>query len=86
MLSIIEKGSKITIPAGCAEELYLREGCEVEIFTRGSELVIKRAILSCIFCDAAGKLVRIGRMCACRDCIERLYEAKDGDYLFPKLR
>jgi bifunctional DNA-binding transcriptional regulator/antitoxin component of YhaV-PrlF toxin-antitoxin module len=86
MTIIIEKERKITIPSEYAESLRLYEGDEVDIYKLENTLVIKRRTPSCVFCNAAGNLVRMGRLYACRCCIERLNNAKIGDYLFDTWR
>jgi len=86
MIHKIEKDGEFKIPWGYAEELHVREGDMVEILLRGNEVVIKRLQFSCIFCSSVVKLVRIGRLCVCRLCIERLNEAEDGGYLYPASR
>jgi bifunctional DNA-binding transcriptional regulator/antitoxin component of YhaV-PrlF toxin-antitoxin module len=83
MIHKIEKAGDFTIPWGYAEEIRVREGDMVEILTRNSEIIIKKLELSCVFCSSVTRLVRIGRLSACRSCIERLQKANDGDYLYP---
>ena len=86
MIATIEKGDKITIPAEYMEELRLEDGIEVEISVQDNGIVIKRLRLSCTFCNSVHKLVRMGNLCACRDCINRLYEAEESNYLYPVSR
>jgi len=82
MIKTIEEAGKFFIPLDYIRELKWREGDNIEVFLRAGELVLKKLTPSCVFCDSAGKLVRIGRLCACRKCIERLYNAEDGAYLY----
>ncbi|MDR2558426.1 MAG: hypothetical protein LBC86_02635 [Oscillospiraceae bacterium] len=85
MIRKIEEAGKFFIPEDYMRELMWYEGDNIEVFMdfRNSELVLKKLTPSCIFCDSAGRLVRIGRVCACRRCIERLHIAADGDFLYP---
>ncbi|MCL2077294.1 MAG: hypothetical protein FWH08_02690 [Oscillospiraceae bacterium] len=83
MIIKIEEVGKIFIPMDYLQELRLNEGDEIEINLCEGRIIINRLIPSCILCNAAGKLVRYGRKCVCRNCIERLQKAKDGDFLYP---
>lgn len=86
MVIKIEEGGKISIPQEYLKELRLNNSDEVKVFIRDREIVIRRLILGCVFCDAAANLVRIGRYCVCRSCIEKLYNAKNDDYFYPVWR
>jgi bifunctional DNA-binding transcriptional regulator/antitoxin component of YhaV-PrlF toxin-antitoxin module len=83
MVHKIEKEGEFTIPWGYAEVLNVRENDMVEIKALNNEIIIRKLTLSCVFCSSVGKLVRIGRVPACRSCIQRLGKAEDGDYLYP---
>jgi bifunctional DNA-binding transcriptional regulator/antitoxin component of YhaV-PrlF toxin-antitoxin module len=83
MIHKIGRTGEFSIPWGFAEEIRVREGDLVEILSRGGEIIIKKVEMSCVFCSSVIKLVRIGRLSACRACIERLGNADDGDYLYP---
>jgi transcriptional pleiotropic regulator of transition state genes len=83
MIKKIEEAGKFFIPSEYMQELRWYEGDSIEMFVRSGELVMRKLTPSCIFCNSAGKLVKLGRLCACRACIGRLHEANDGDYLYP---
>jgi bifunctional DNA-binding transcriptional regulator/antitoxin component of YhaV-PrlF toxin-antitoxin module len=83
MIAKIEKGGKITIPVEYMEELRLEDGIKVEISVQDGGIVIKRLRLSYTFCNSVHKLFRMGNLCACRKCINRLYEAEESNYLYP---
>lgn len=79
----IDELGRITLPEKCRQVLDLKENDEVEISLDIIEMRIRKPIFGCVFCNAAVNLVRIGDICACRRCIEKLHKAKDGDYLYP---
>jgi antitoxin component of MazEF toxin-antitoxin module len=83
MILTIEKDSKITIPTEYAEELHLEEGVEVEISMQNGGFAIKRLQLSYTFCNSIHKLVRMGRLCAGRECISCMHEAEENNCLHP---
>ena len=83
MLKIIGKSGDISIPKSVIEDLGWKENDEVKIRVGYSEITISKHISSCFFCNAAMFLVRIGRFSVCRMCIDKLNNAKDGDYLYP---
>jgi bifunctional DNA-binding transcriptional regulator/antitoxin component of YhaV-PrlF toxin-antitoxin module len=83
MIHKIEKKGEFTLPWAFAEEIHVREGDMVEILLRKGEIIIKKLALSCVFCSSVDKLVQVGKQCICRSCIDRLYNTKDGDYLYP---
>jgi len=83
MIVTIEKDGKITIPAEYMAELRLEDGIEAEISMQNGGIVIKRLRLSCIHCNSVHKLVRMGNLCACRECINRMHEAEENNYLYP---
>ncbi|MCL2639003.1 MAG: AbrB/MazE/SpoVT family DNA-binding domain-containing protein [Oscillospiraceae bacterium] len=86
MIASIEKGGKITLPPEYIKELRLGDGIEVEISMQDGGIVIKRLRLSCTFCNSVHELVRMGNLCACRECINRLHEAEESNYLYPVRR
>jgi transcriptional pleiotropic regulator of transition state genes len=83
MIKKIEEAGKFFIPLDYMQQLRWHEGDNIEVFLRGGELGLRKLTPSCVFCNSEDTLVKLGRLCACRSCIERLYEANDGDYLYP---
>jgi antitoxin component of MazEF toxin-antitoxin module len=83
MIINIKEGGKITLPPEYIEELRLGDGIEVEVSMQNDAIVVKRLRLSCTFCNSIHKLVRMGKLCACRAYIDRLHEAKESNYLYP---
>ncbi|MCL2697631.1 MAG: hypothetical protein FWE74_06080 [Oscillospiraceae bacterium] len=85
MIKQIEEAGKFFIPKDYMQELRWYEGDDIQMFLRPlySELVLKKLTQGCVFCDSAGNLVRVGRLCVCLNCVERLKNAKPGDFLYP---
>ena len=78
-----DKSGRVTVPSGYVKEIGIKGNDEVEITFGADEIIIKKPVLGCVFCDAGANLVRIGNLYACRYCINRLQNAKDGDMLYP---
>ena len=76
------KSGKINIPKVYLDEIGIKDNEELTIFTRVDEIVIKKQVFECVFCANSLNLTGFGKFHACRSCIERLYNAKVGDYLY----
>lgn len=83
MLRKVDEIGRVALPAEYRQALHIKENDEIEITLQLNRIVIKKPIFGCVFCDASANLVRIGELCACRSCAERLYNAKDNDTLYP---
>jgi len=81
MMDIIDGEGKVRIPLSYCHKLNLIPYEPVKIELRLNEIVISKQIWGCIFCKSAINLVRLGKTCACKRCINRLYYAKTGEVL-----
>jgi len=84
MMRKVDELGRIVLPVEYREVLNIREKDELEINLHADAITIKKPVLGCHFCGAAVDLVRIGKECVCKPCIERLYYAKVGDVLYPE--
>jgi transcriptional pleiotropic regulator of transition state genes len=82
MIIKLEEAGTLFIPESYIQELRWRENDNIGVVLKNNELVLKKLTPSCVFCDAAGRLVKIGKFCVCRICIENLHNAKDGGFLY----
>ncbi|MDK2967672.1 AbrB/MazE/SpoVT family DNA-binding domain-containing protein [Lacrimispora sp.] len=73
----------IVLPIEYRQTLNISEKDELEITLDFDKITIRKPIMGCHFCQSAVALVRIGRECVCRECIQRLQNATDGEVLFP---
>jgi len=83
MIRKLDELGRVVIPIEYREKLGLREKEDMEMALTGDSIVIKKAVDNCIFCKSTVALVKIGNICVCRNCSERLHTAKDGEILYP---
>ncbi|MCI8590055.1 MAG: hypothetical protein HFE77_05020 [Clostridiales bacterium] len=84
MQDIIDSEGKVHIPWLYRYQLNLMANEPVKVELRLHEIVISKQIWHCVFCKSTLNLVRLGKTCACKRCINRLYDAKSGDILEEK--
>jgi len=83
MLKKVNKNGCVHIPLRFRRNLGIKIKDEVEVGLNANKIIIGRADFHCVFCQTTENLVRIGSVAACRHCIERLHNAKDGEMLYP---
>lgn len=79
----VDELGRIVLPIEYRQTLNISEKDELEITLDFDKITIRKPIMGCHFCQSAVALVRIGRECVCRECIQRLQNATDGEVLFP---
>jgi bifunctional DNA-binding transcriptional regulator/antitoxin component of YhaV-PrlF toxin-antitoxin module len=57
-------------------QLGILEGDFMEIHVRDNEVVIKKAVINCLFCKSLDSLATIGNFSVCGSCVERLNEIR----------
>jgi len=77
----LDELGRVVIPTDYRRQLGWQEKDDIEMIVTDNSIVLKKAIDGCMFCKSAINLVKMGNCCICRDCINRLHEAKDGDAL-----
>jgi len=78
----LDELGRVVIPLEYRRQLGWQEKDDIEMILTDNSIVLKKAVDGCIFCNAAIDLVKMGNCCICRDCINRLHEAKNGDVLY----
>ena len=63
---------RIVIPIELRKTMELSENDEIEIFTEGSSIILKKHTNSCIFCGGSKDIVAYKDKCICGKCVEQL--------------
>ncbi len=63
---------RVVLPARIRQNLGLESGSEVEIFTEGDQIVLRKFQSACIFCDSTQELVAFRGKVICRACAEQM--------------
>lgn len=79
----VDELGRIVLPIEYRQSLNISEKDELEITLDSDKIIIRKPIAGCCFCQSTVNLVQIGRDHVCRECIQRLHDAKDGDVLIP---
>ncbi len=73
----IDSVGRIVIPKQLRKELgMLEQGCKVEMFSDGKQIILKKAECDCIFCKAESDLVEIDGKFICKSCIDKIKTAE----------
>lgn len=73
----IDSVGRIVIPKQLRKELgMLEQGCKVEMFSDGKQIILKKAECDCIFCKAEADLVEIEGKFICKSCVEKIKAAE----------
>jgi len=81
-LTKIDNLGRIALPPEICCKLSWCEEDELNIDVVFNSIVLTRAIPSCVFCNTAMDLARIGSYYVCESCRIRLSKAKSGDCLY----
>jgi len=81
MITLDEFG-RILIPLELRRQLGWEERDSIYMTIKDNSIVMRKVTGSCIFCGALVDIVKMGRHCVCRGCINRLNDAKNGDVLY----
>ena len=74
----VDKMGRVVIPKEHRNALKVENDVDsFEIFLEGDKIVMKKFQPTCIFCNKLGPSVAYGEYTVCKDCIERLNEAKE---------
>jgi transcriptional pleiotropic regulator of transition state genes len=69
----IDSVGRVVIPMQLRKELNIVEkGSKVEMFSDGKQIILKKAIGSCIFCEAEEELAEFEGKFICKTCLEKL--------------
>jgi len=81
-MATLDKSGRILIPQEFRRKLGWQAKDEIAVIQKGNSIVLRKIINVCLFCDAFMDLVKLGDYFVCRDCIDRLKEAKNGEVLY----
>ncbi len=68
----IDECGRVVIPKSLRLKFDIDEGDDVEIFSEGDNIVIRKKRYRCVFCSSESGLVEYKGKCICRRCIELL--------------
>lgn len=69
----IDAVGRIVLPMQIRKELGLVDrGSKVEMFSDGKQIIVKKAVNSCVFCKAEAELTEFEGKCICKTCLEKL--------------
>ena len=64
---------RIVIPKQLRKELgMLEQGCKVEMFSDGKQIICRKAVADCLFCKSEDDLVEYEGKYICKSCMEKL--------------
>ena len=73
----IDSVGRIVIPKQLRKELgMLEEGCKVEMFSDGKQIILKKAENDCVFCKSETDLVEFDGKHICKVCIDKIKSAE----------
>ena len=72
----IDELGRIVLPIEIRKNLNIGNRDTVEIFVEEDKIILKKYEPACIFCGNADNVVLFNGKLVCRDCIEKLKEAK----------
>lgn len=78
----IDELGRIVLPIDYRQALNISEKDELEITLDFDKIIIRKPIAECRFCQSTAALVQIGREHVCKECIQRLHDAKEGEMIF----
>lgn len=69
----IDSVGRIVIPKQLRKELgMLEEGCKVELFSDGKQIILKKSESDCIFCKSETDLVEFEGKYICKSCMDKI--------------
>lgn len=72
----IDELGRIVLPIEIRKNLDIENRDTVEIFVEEDKVILKKYEPACIFCDNADDVVVFNNKLVCRECIEKLKDAK----------
>ncbi len=73
----IDSVGRIVIPKQLRKELgMLEEGCKVELFSDGKQIILKKSESDCIFCKAETELTEFEGKFICKTCLDKIKTAE----------
>lgn len=73
----IDRLGRVVLPMELRKLLDLKVKDPVEIFTHGSDVIIRKYRPSCVFCNRDGNFLEFKGLNVCSHCIAELVETED---------
>lgn len=74
----VDKMGRVVIPKEIRAQLKVENDVDsFEIFLEGDKIIMKKYQPTCIFCNKLAPSVTFGEYTVCKDCIDKLNEAKN---------
>ena len=73
----VDELGRIKLPFEVRHIMDIQVGDLIEIYLRENEVIIKKSMLSCVFCREIENLVTIDNYSFCNSCIDRLNDIRD---------
>jgi transcriptional pleiotropic regulator of transition state genes len=78
MIRPVDKMGRVVIPKEFRSRLNVENEVDsFEISVQGDKIILKKYQPTCIFCDKLGPSVEFAGYNVCKDCIEKLNNAKE---------
>lgn len=68
----VDELGRIVIPIELRNKLGIAEKDPLEIYVDGSNIVLKKLEINCIFCGSTKKLTEFGDKLVCNKCLKKL--------------
>ena len=72
----IDELGRIVLPIEIRKNLNIENRDTVEIFVEEDRIILKKYEPACIFCGNAGDVIMFNGKLICRECVEKIKEAK----------
>lgn len=74
----IDKMGRVVIPKEIRAQLNLRNEVDsVEIYVDGDSIILRKHQPACLFCDSLDESINFNGYNVCKNCIQKLIDAKD---------
>ena len=68
----LDELGRIVLPMELRNKLGIKEKDPIEIFTKGSSIILQKYEQSCIFCGSSKDLMEYKEKLICEDCIRKI--------------
>lgn len=70
----VDELGRIVLPIEMRRVLDISEGEPLEIYVEGENIILKKYLVSCVFCDSSKGLVEYKGRSVCSNCLKKLKE------------
>ncbi len=68
----VDELGRIVIPIELRSKLNIGEKDPIEIFTKGTSIILQKYEKNCVFCSSTKELVKVNDKVICKNCLESL--------------